>query len=290
MSDPHTREIDPVTGHDTTGHEWNGIKELNTPFPKLVIWALVLTFAYSVIAWVLLPAWPLGRDYTRGIWNLRQEDEAITGYRVLATKRQDWLARFSEPDFAALRADTALMQQAIPAAERLFEDNCAACHGATGQGGPGFPVLSDDTWLWSGEPEEIATTIRHGINASDPDTRFGEMPAFDWMEQPDRSALVQFVASLREGTADADTPAAKLFTDNCATCHGENGQGGLGIGAPSLIDSAVIYGQDRATIAKTLRHGRHGVMPSWRNRLSEAEINLLAIYVSGLGDGMEAAR
>ena len=118
MSDPHTREIDPVTGHDTTGHEWNGIKELNTPFPKLVIWALVLTFAYSVIAWVLLPAWPLGRDYTRGIWNLRQEDEAITGYRVLATKRQDWLARFSEPDFAALRADTALMQQAKAGAPR----------------------------------------------------------------------------------------------------------------------------------------------------------------------------
>ncbi|GHF74027.1 cytochrome-c oxidase, cbb3-type subunit III [Seohaeicola zhoushanensis] len=282
MSELHNREVDPVTGHDTTGHDWNGIKELNTPFPKLVIWALVLTFAYSVIAWVLLPAWPLGRDYTRGLWALDQDEEAVTGYRALETGRQGWLARFTESDLEELRADAGLMAAAYPAAQRLFGDNCAACHGTAGQGGPGFPVLADATWLWSGEPAEIALTIRHGINAEDPETRYAEMPSFDWMETGDLEALAQFVAGLRDGTADAGSPAATLFSENCASCHGEGGEGGLGVGAPSLTDQAVIYGQDAATVLETLRHGRQGVMPAWTARLSPAEINLLALYVAGL--------
>ncbi|MEZ5812802.1 MAG: cytochrome-c oxidase, cbb3-type subunit III [Rhizobiaceae bacterium] len=283
MTDPHVREIDPVTGHDTTGHDWNGIKELNTPFPKLVIWALVLTFLYSVVAWVLLPAWPVGRDYTRGLLGLDQGDLAVDGYRDLASGRQGWLGRFAAGDFAALQADAALLTTALPAGRRLFEDNCAACHGLSGQGGPGFPVLADDTWLWSGEPEEIAVTIRHGINTEDPDARVAEMPAFDWMERSDRAALAGYVAALPAGTADDGSPAAALFADNCAACHGDKGQGGLEVGAPSLADASVIYGQDPGTVLKTLRHGRHGVMPAWIGRLSDAEINLLALYVAGLG-------
>ena len=282
MSDPHGREIDPVTGHDTTGHDWNGIKELNTPFPKLVIWALALTFLYSVITWVLLPAWPVGRDYTRGLLGLDQGELAVNGYQDLASRRQDWIDRFAAGNFAALQSDSALMAAVTPAARRLFEDNCAACHGATGQGGPGFPVLADRTWLWSGDPEEIALTIRHGINADDPDTRIAEMPAFDWMERSDRVALAGYVAALPKGGAAEGSAAATLFADNCVVCHGDGGQGGLGVGAPSLTDGSVIYGQDPATIMQTLRRGRHGVMPAWHGRLSDAEINLLALYIAGL--------
>ncbi|MCC0031354.1 MAG: cytochrome-c oxidase, cbb3-type subunit III [Brucellaceae bacterium] len=282
MSDSHTREIDPVTGRDTTGHDWNGIKELNTPFPKLVIWALVLTFLYSVIAWILLPAWPVGRDYTRGLLGLDQGEQAVAGYRNLAAGRQDWLARFADADFAALQSDTALMDVAMPGAHRLFEDNCAACHGASGQGGPGFPVLADQTWLWSDDPEEIAKTIRHGINADDPDTRYAEMPAFDWMGRADRAALAGYVAALPGGIADEANPGAQLFADNCVACHGDGGRGGLGIGAPSLADASVIHGQDVGTVMETLRRGRHGVMPAWSGRLSDARINLLALYVARL--------
>lgn len=281
MSDPHSREIDPVTGRDITGHDWNGIKELNTPLPKLVIWALILTFLYSVIAWILLPAWPLGRDYTRGLLGLDQGEQAVEGYRDLAAGRQDWLDQFAVEDFAALQSDGELMERALPAAHRLFEDNCAACHGASGQGGPGFPVLSDDSWLWNGAPEEIALTIRDGINAND-DSRFAEMPTFDWMELSDRTALAEYVAALPNGAADADDPAATLFADNCASCHGDNAEGGLEVGAPSLIDGSVIYGQDPEAVMQTLRHGRAGVMPAWGSRLSDAEINLLALYVAGL--------
>jgi len=284
-ADPHTgnRKIDPVTGYDTTGHDWGGITELNTAFPKVVIWALVLTFLYSVVAWILLPAWPTGRDYTRGLLGLDQSEEAIKGFNSLADRRQDWLSRFEGENFVALQSDATLMATAMPAAARLFADNCAACHGTNGQGGPGFPVLSDETWLWGGDTEEIATTIRHGINTEDPDTRYAEMPAFDWMERSDRLALAEFVSEMRGGVVDFESTAGTLFSENCSSCHGETGTGGLEIGAPSFTDEAVIYGQDRETVMETLRRGRHGVMPAWSGRLSEAEINLLALYVARIG-------
>ncbi len=283
MSEDHPREVDPVTGYDTTGHDWNGIRELNTPFPRIVIWALVLTFAYSVVAWVLLPAWPIGRDYTRGLLGLDQQAIATEGFRDLSAARQDWLAPFAAGDFAALEADPALLGAAMPAAARLFADNCAACHGTDGGGGPGFPVLRDDTWLWGGDPETVAETIRVGINGADPDTRVAEMPAFDWLSRDERLALADWVAGLPGGTAADDAPAAELFAENCSACHGERGEGGLMVGAPALDDASVIYGQDAATVAATLLHGRRGVMPSWSGRLSPAEIDLLAVYVSRLG-------
>lgn len=239
-ADPHTgnRKIDPVTGYDTTGHDWGGITELNTAFPKVVIWALVLTFLYSVVAWILLPAWPTGRDYTRGLLGLDQSEEAIKGFNSLADRRQDWLSRFEGENFVALQSDATLMATAMPAAARLFADNCAACHGTNGQGGPGFPVLSDETWLWGGDTEEIAATIRHGINTEDPDTRYAEMPAFDWMERSDRLALAEFVSEMRGGVVDFESAAGTLFSENCSSCHGETGTGGLEIGAPSFTDVA----------------------------------------------------
>ncbi|WP_347309707.1 cytochrome-c oxidase, cbb3-type subunit III [Defluviimonas sp. SAOS-178_SWC] len=282
-ADPHTgnRKVDPVTGYDTTGHDWGGITELNTAFPKIVIWALVLTFLYSVVAWILLPAWPIGRDYTRGLLGLDQGEEAVSGFRALSEERTDWLDRFTTPDFAALQSDPALLEHAMPAAQRLFGDNCAACHGSSGQGGPGFPVLADDYWLWSGDPEEIAVTIRDGINAND-DSRIAEMPSFGWMDRPERASLADYVAALPAGAVDASGPAAALFTENCAACHGDGGEGGLGIGAPSLTDAATIYGQDAETVFQTISHGRIGVMPAWAGRLSEAEVNLLAVYVAAL--------
>lgn len=282
-ADPHTgnRLIDPVTGYDTTGHDWGGIQELNTPFPKLAAIALLLTFVYSVIAWILLPAWPTGRDYTRGLLGLEQGQMARDGYQSVDTIRQGWLSRFAEPDFAALASDDPLMAQAMPAAARLFADNCAACHGSDGVGGPGFPALDDADWLWGGEPETVAETISLGINAND-DSRVVEMPAFDWLEPADRQALAEYVVALPDGTAPADSPGAALFAENCAACHGDDGTGGLLSGAPSLTDHSAIYGQDEATVLTTLKHGRRGVMPAWNQRLSPAEVNLLALYVATL--------
>lgn len=284
-ADPHTgnRQIDPVTGYDTTGHDWGGIQELNTPFPRIALVALILTVIYSVVTWVLLPAWPYGRDYTRGIWGLDQGEMARQGADAMAEIRQGWLAAFEgQPAFPALAGDEALMARAMPAATRLYRDNCALCHGTEGGGGPNFPVLNDDHWLWGGDPVDIAETLRVGINSGHPDTRWAEMPAFDWMDRVDRLAIAEYVAALPTGTADHDSQGGVLFDENCAACHDTRGVGGLLNGAPSLVDDAVIYGQDAGTVMLTLRHGRAGVMPSWSERMSPAEINLLALYVAGL--------
>lgn len=284
----HAREFDPVTGYETTGHDWNGIRELNTPFPRIALVALVLSFLIALAGWILLPAWPYGRDYTRGALGLEQGEMAQRGARAMAEVRQGWLGRFEgAPDFAALAGDAALMAQAMPAAGRLFGDNCALCHGRDGGGGPGFPVLSDDHWFWGGDPETIAETLRVGINAEPPDTRIAQMPAFDWMDRAERAALTDYVAALPTGRADPGGPGATLFAENCAACHGEGGAGGLGTGAPSLTDAAVIYGQDPATVLATISRGRAGVMPNWSDRLSAAEINLLALYVARLTGGEE---
>lgn len=290
-ADPHTgaREIDPITGYDTTGHDWGGIKELNTPFPKIALVALALTVVYSVITWTLLPAWPLGRDYTRGILGLDQQEMAEKRLRDLAALRADWLGRFEAPDFAALSKDPTLMGLAMPAADRLYQDNCSACHGRAGGGGPGYPVLQDTYWLWGGAPEDIVMTLQVGINAAHPDTRWAQMPAFDWMEDDELLALSDYVAAMPSGEADPDSEAATLFAENCVACHGEGGAGGLTNGAPSLVDDAVIYGQDSETVTTTLLNGRQGVMPYWSERLSDAEINALALYV-GRMSGDDAAR
>lgn len=287
MSAPvgHAPDIDPVTGYETTGHEWNGIKELNTPFPIFVITILGLTVLYSVIAWVLLPAWPIGRDYTRGLLGLDQGRMAEAGYERLTDGREDWMVRFAAGDFDAILADPALMAKAMPAAGRLFLDNCAACHGTDATGGPGFPNLADSDWLWGGDPATIAETLRVGINSPHPETRFGQMPAFGrdgMLERGEIETLTDYVLALSTGQADPASQGATLFADNCVACHGDGGHGGLEIGAPALASGQWIYGGDRATIFATLQDGRQGVMPAWADRLSEAEINLLAVYVAGL--------
>ena len=65
-------ERDPHTGYMTTGHEWNGIKELNTPVPRAVYFFLIVTALFAVVYWVLMPAWPLGLTYTKGLLGIDQ--------------------------------------------------------------------------------------------------------------------------------------------------------------------------------------------------------------------------
>lgn len=306
-ADPHTgergddpllqpgQEIDPITGYATTGHDWNGIKELNTPFPRIAFWALVLSVAYSVIAWVLLPAWPLGSTYTKGLLGVDQTTDAEAEHARLVDLRAHWREQFASDDFDLLADDPEIMALALPEMERLFADNCAACHGADGQGraghgtggtqGAGFPALNDNEWLWFSDPWDISDVIRVGINSDHPETYFAEMPAFGrdgMLDREDIDLLVPWVAGLQHGTSDPDSEAAEIFADTCTACHGDGGMGGLESGAPSLTDAEWIYGGSEQAIRASIWNGRHGVMPAWEGRLSEEERNMLALYVAGL--------
>ena len=282
-------EIDPVTGRQTTGHEWNGITELNAPLPKAFkIW-LWISVAVSVFYWLLYPSFPTARGYlagTLGYSSRTAVDAAVTqGHE----RRSAAFAPFETRTVAELAADPTLRARYEAAIAPLFRDNCAACHGREAQGQLGFPNLTDDQWLWSGTPEEIEYTLRVGINAVHDDTRYAEMLAFGrdgLLEEAEVLALVEYVLSLsgQDHDATAATDGAALFADNCASCHGEDGAGGLENGAPNLTDQTWIYGGSRAALQETIHNGRAGVMPFWSGRLSPAEIRQLTLYVLWQGE------
>lgn len=285
-------ERDPHTGHMTTGHDWNGIKELNTPVPKLVLFFLAATAIFSLIYWVLMPAWPLGVSYTRGLLGLDQRTTVAERLAQGAEARAAWTREIEQADFAAVQGDDTLMAIVRHSGSSLFGDNCAACHGMNGQGSAGFPNLANDAWIWGGDPDTLAETIRVGINATHPETRISEMPAFGRDQMLDRQAILDVVSyvqslSLAEDSAELDpeavTAGAEVFANNCAACHGDSGQGEPAMGAPNLADGSWIYGGDRGAIYASVFRGRQGLMPHWEGRLSPVERKILTLYVLDLG-------
>ncbi len=286
-------ERDPHTGHMTTGHEWNGITELNTPVPRLVYIALGITVVFSVIWWLLFPAWPLGNTATRGLLGTDQHARVAEDLREAAEARAGWTDRIAGAEPAAVASDAELMAYVRQTGPALFEDNCAACHGLDGRGGPGFPNLADDAWLWGGEPATILETLRVGINDTHPETRISQMLAFGRdgilsREQVDQ--VVAHVRSLSDPAVAEEAPepveaGSVVYAENCTSCHGEEGRGMTELGAPDLSDDAWVYGGDREAIRASVWRGRQGHMPAWEGRLSEVERKILAAYVLDLGGG-----
>lgn len=280
-------ERDPITGHMTTGHEWNGIKELNTPVPRAVWFFLIITFLFSVFWWVLMPAWPLGHTYTKGLLGIDQRQVVAEDLRRAAAKASAWREAVAQRDYADIQADPALMQQVRRHGAVLFGDNCAACHGQGGTGGPGFPALAAGAWLWGGAPEVLAETLRVGINSDHPETRVSQMPAFGRDQLLARADILSVIAHVRSlsGTGSGSTAGSELFAANCAACHGEDAKGMVETGAPNLTDAAWIYGGSEQTLFTTVFYGRQGHMPRWDQRLSDLDRKILALYVADLANG-----
>ncbi len=281
------KERDPLTGHQTTGHEWNGITELNTRVPRAIWWFILVTHLYALIAWVLLPAWPGINSYTKGILGIDQRDRVERQVADMREARAVWRDQLVALPVEEIRADPALAALVAETGPALFGDNCAACHGARGQGGPGYPSLVDDAWLWGGDPEAVLETLRVGVNADHPDTRFAQMLSFDGILSRDEirtvAAYVQSLSGIETG-ADPDRLAEGqvLFMDNCASCHGDEATGDTDLGAPNLTDDHWIYGGDDAAIFTTILRGREGWMPSWESRLELADRKLLTAYLADL--------
>jgi cytochrome c oxidase cbb3-type subunit 3 len=283
------KERDPYTGYLTTGHEWNGITELNTPVPRAVYFFLIVTALFAVVWWVLMPAWPIGTSFTKGILGVDQRTTLAEKLKEAALDREAWTKRIEGASFKEIQADPNLMAIVRQTGHTLFGDNCAACHGFQAKGGKGYPNLTTSSWLWGGDPETIAETIRVGINATHPKTRVSQMLAFGrdgMLPRGDIDKVVTYVQSLSNPATAKDAATVEagkaIFAANCASCHGDDGKGNVEVGAPDLTDQTWIYGGDRATIFATVWGGRQGQMPSWEERLSLIDRKILTLYLVDL--------
>ena len=283
--------VDTLSGTETTGHEWDGLKELNTPLPRWWLWLFYATIIWGIGYWIVYPSWPLVSSYTTGLFGWQSREAIVADLASLKAARGAMLERLGAASLADIAADPQLLEFARAQGRTAFADNCAGCHGSGGAGARGFPNLNDDDWLWGGKLEDIIQTIQHGIRAGDPDTRTGSMPAFgrdNMIPRADLPVVADYVRSLSglaKPTADALARGKKIFADNCATCHGDNAKGNRELGAPNLTDAIWLYGPNRETIVEGLTNGRGGVMPAWAGRLDADTIKALAVYVHTFGGG-----
>ncbi len=291
MVDHTGPEIDAATGVSTTGHEWDGIRELNNPLPRWWLWIFYACIVWSVGYWVVYPSWPLVSGYAGGVLGWSSRESVDVALAALQAQRGATLQRLAETPVEQANADPALLAFSQALGRAAFANNCAPCHGAGGGGARGYPNLVDDEWLWGGSLAQIQQTVTHGVRNADPDSRQGEMPAFvrDGLlpaeEVPIVIEYVRQIAGL-DVLPDADLAKGKeIFEANCASCHGAEGHGNQELGSPSLVDPIWLYGYDRKDMTETIRNGRGGVMPTWVERLDPTTIKALTIYVHALGGG-----
>ncbi|MDZ4395652.1 cytochrome-c oxidase, cbb3-type subunit III [Cypionkella sp.] len=277
----------------TTGHVWDGIQEYDNPMPRWWLWVLYLTIIWGIGYTIAYPAWPLISGVTQGVIGSDQRADVVAEIKRFDDANAPIKAKLVAADLDSIPANDELKTFAVSAGASVFKNNCAQCHGsgAVGVQGKGYPNLLDNDWLWGGDMTAIHTTIAHGIrNTSDDDARLSQMPAFgvDGILDNDQiGQVVQYVLQISGQDHDAAlaTPGAVLFTDNCASCHAEDGKGIRDLGAPNLTDAIWLYGGDAATLTETITKARYGVMPAWADKLSEDEIRAVATYVHSLGGG-----
>jgi len=284
-------DIDKVTGTATTGHEWDGIKELNTPLPRWWVITFYATIIWAVGYWIVYPAWPMLWGHTTGILHYSSRADVAVELANLEKIRGQKMVTLGAAALADIEKDPALLALARARGKAAFGDNCAPCHGSGGAGAKGYPNLNDDDWLWGGTPDQIMQTIQFGVRSGHPKTHEGAMLAFgkEGVLKKDQIVTVaSYVRSLsglptRQGY-DAKA-GAKIFAENCAVCHGDAGKGNQELGAPNLADKIWLYGSDEATLIETITNGRSGVMPAWVGRLDPSTVKALAVYVHSLGGG-----
>ncbi len=287
MSDKH---IDEVSGVATTGHEWDGIRELDNPMPRWWVWTFYATIVWAIGYTIAYPAWPLLTDATKGVLGYSSRVEIRNELAAADAAKQKYVEAVQAKTVSEIEADAPLREFAIAAGAAAFRVNCVQCHGSGAEGSQGYPNLNDDDWLWGGSPEQIHQTITHGIRfAADDDTHVSDMPAFGEMLEPRQIAEVSAYAASLSGSTVKDPsmvePGRQLYADNCASCHGEDGKGNRDLGAPNLTDAIWLYGAGEEAIAAQVRSPRLGVMPAWGARLGDVKVKELAVFVHSLGGG-----
>jgi cytochrome c oxidase cbb3-type subunit 3 len=286
MADKH---IDEISGVETTGHEWDGIRELNNPLPRWWLWTFYATILWAIGYMIVYPAVPMLTDATRGVLGYSSRSELLADLAGAKAAQGAVSERVAAASLQEIIADPQLNQFATAAGAAAFRVNCVQCHGSGAAGGAGYPNLNDDDWLWGGDVDQIHQTIAHGIRSTeDAESRLSEMPAFaDILQPAEIRQVAAFVVSLTGTPNDAAMvePGKQLFADNCASCHGESAEGNREFGAPSLADAIWLKVNGETEIAAQIRQPKHGVMPAWQARLGETTVKELAVYIHALGGG-----
>jgi len=292
MSTAHDHEIDAHTGTATTGHEWDGIRELNTPLPKWWLYIFYATIVWSFGYFIVYPSWPLVSSYTPGVLGWTSRGAVTADLESLQKQRAPMVSALAAASLSDIAKDDKMRGFAVAQGRAAFGDNCAPCHGSGGGGSPSVPNLNDDEWIWGGALDDIYHTIAFGVRSGHEQTRLGApMPAFGltgMLKPAEISQLsdhVRAMASLPTEKSYDAAGATKLFQEHCASCHGDEGKGNQEFGAPNLTDKIWLFGSDKASIAEGIIRGRASVMPGWAGRLDDTTIKALTIYVHGLGGG-----
>ncbi|MEQ9639283.1 MAG: cytochrome-c oxidase, cbb3-type subunit III [Alphaproteobacteria bacterium] len=284
------KDIDEVSGTATTGHEWDGIKELNTPLPRWWLWTLYATIIWAIGYMIAMPAIPYITGYTKGVLGHSQRAVVAEDVATTAMARAAQASQLEGASLDQVRSDPDLYNFAIAGGRSAFAVNCAQCHGIGGGGAPGYPNLLDDDWLWGSGVEQIMLTVRYGIRSGHDEARVNDMPAFG-ADGILTGAEIRQVAAYVQKLSGQDHDAAlagegqQLFAENCVACHREDGTGNRELGAPNLTDGIWLYGGDLGSITASIGRPQNAVMPSWVDRLDPVTIKQLAIYVHALGGG-----
>ncbi len=286
----HEKEVDQVSGTETTGHEWDGIKELNTPLPRWWLWTFYVCCLWAFAYWIVMPAWPLVSSYTTGVIGYSSRAQLAESVAAARAAQSSYLERIESASLEQIGQDRELLDFSLAGGRSAFAVNCSQCHGSGAAGFKGFPNLNDDNWIWGGTLEAISQTIHYGIRSDHDDTRLSEMPAFgrdEILPREDINDVAEYVLSLSSSGSDAEAAGRGevIFAEQCAACHMEDGTGNQELGAPNLTDAIWLYGGEKADVVETIAKSRAGAMPAWTDRLDETTIKQLTVYVHSLGGG-----
>ena len=280
----------PFPGENNTGHIWDdNLRELANPPPRwwmISFWASIAFFFGYGIIYPMFPALPGGQGFTKGVTGWTQIKEYQEGVAEVEAVRAEFEDKLKGMTAAEILKDEGLSDYVVASSKVLFGDNCAACHGGGGQGGPGYPALVDDNWLFGGSIETIEQTITMG--------RKGIMTAHGKILKSEEAT------ELAQAVVDGKPASTPLFLQKgCIACHGMDGKGMAVLGSANLTDTLLRFvpeGDQTAldSVQYTIAHGvndvtdpmtRQAEMPKFGDRLSKDDIKKLAVTVYKFGGG-----
>jgi cytochrome c oxidase cbb3-type subunit 3 len=255
---------------ETTGHVWDDdLSEYNNPLPRWWLYLFIITIVFAIVYLILYP----GMGNYEGTLKWTEEKAWAEENQIVLDKRKELFSTFIDKPIPEMVKDT----KAMAIGERLFANHCSTCHGSDAQGAVGFPNLTDNDWLYGGEPATLVQTITNGRN--------GVMPAWGAALGDDGvKQVAAYVRNFSEEGQDAAlvTEGQAKFAMFCVACHGADAKGNHALGAPNLTDNTWLHSYDSALVETILMEGISGKMPAHGELLDDGSIKVLAAYVYSL--------